>query len=351
MHDDNLKTSFKNITIREAFQQASSLLRAEALARGKDTGDTLNLAESHSPAANIAQDAERVSEWLLLHLLGIDRSQLFLRFDEPFPAHLSGKWQQMLERKLAGEPVQYMIGEQEFYGRPFYVNADVLIPRPETELLVEAIIARGRRIWPQEASMPQGESTLQGATPQEASMPQGDPQPQGAPTLADIGTGSGAIAITLALQMPEWSVHASDISAAALNIAKRNASRHQLSGRLHFHEGDLLDPFIAANIALDIIVSNPPYIPAAEIATLQREVQYEPRLALDGGDDGLVFYRRIISQLAALQHTPRLVGFEVGQGQAQQVAALLEASNRWETIEIITDLARIERHVIGYILK
>ncbi|UUZ97596.1 peptide chain release factor N(5)-glutamine methyltransferase [Paenibacillus sp. P25] len=138
-----------------------------------------------------------------------------------------------MERKASGEPVQYIVGEQEFYGLPFKVTPAVLIPRPETELLVEQIVRIGRRLW--------GEGA--------------------APRVADIGTGSGAIAVSLAVQCPGWQVMASDISPSALEVARENAARHRVEERVAFVEGDLLGPWIERGERLDAVVSNPPYIP------------------------------------------------------------------------------------------
>jgi release factor glutamine methyltransferase len=285
-------------TVREAYTQASSFLQQRSN----------------------TQDPSKVSEWLLLHLLGWNRTDFFLRWNAPFPEHQREEWERLLSRKAAGEPVQYIIGEQEFYGLPFQVNSAVLIPRPETEVLVEEIMKHGQRIWC-----------------------------EGEPKLADIGTGSGAIPVTIAVHMPNWRIYASDISPEALKAAHINAETHQVGDRVHFYQGDLLMPFIDAEISLDIVVSNPPYIPSAEIPTLQPEVQrFEPMLALDGGEDGLDFYIRLIDQMAKLPEYPKLVGFEVGMGQAKQVADMLAACNQWEEIEIIPDLSGIDRHILGW---
>lgn len=295
------------MTIREAYQEASSLLKQQ------------------DDKKAIVQDAQHVCEWLLMHVLEVDRVQLFMQWDSAFPIARWDAWQRALQRKLAGEPVQYIIGEEAFYGRAFDVDEAVLIPRPETELLVEAIIKKGTKLWPPDSTAHTHR-----------------------PTVADIGTGSGCIPITLALEMPEWALHASDISVAALKVARHNAKKHQVAERIHFYEGDLLMPFIEAGMALDVVISNPPYIPSHEIAQLQTEVQhYEPSLALDGGQDGLEVYRRLTDQLAELPRYPQLIGLEVGKGQAHDVARLLEACEQWSEIHIVCDLAGIERHVLA----
>ncbi|CAG7634610.1 Release factor glutamine methyltransferase [Paenibacillus solanacearum] len=293
----------RRLTIREAYAEASSFLRQRGV---------------REPEAN----AQR----LLEHLLGESRSGLLIRWAEPFPQEREADWQQLLARKASGEPVQYMIGEQEFYGLPFAVTPAVLIPRPETELLVEAVVTLGRQLWDPAAAR------------QDAS-----------PAVCDVGTGSGAIAVSFAAQCPAWRVLASDISRDALEVAEANAARNGMGGRIAFYEGDLLVPYIERGIRLDAVVSNPPYIPEADEAGLQPEVRlYEPRTALYGGADGLVLYRRLASQLAELPAVPALVGFEVGQGQAAEVKRLLEQAADWDDVRIIPDLGGIERHVVAY---
>jgi release factor glutamine methyltransferase len=233
----------------------------------------------------------------------------------PFTRALRRRWEDAVTRKAAGEPAQYIIGSQEFYGLPFEVTPAVLIPRPETELLVEAVLRAADRVFA-----------------------------GGAVRAVDIGTGSGAIAVTMASLRPQWQVSAGDLSADALHVAARNAAANGV--QIDFREGDLLGPF--AGERLDILVSNPPYIPADDIAGLQQEVRdHEPRLALDGGPDGLAPYRIMVEQLKLLPAPPQIVGFELGMGQAQDVAALLESAGHWPEIIIVPDLAGIERHVLG----
>lgn len=284
------------MTIREAWMQASSFLRGREI-----------------------EDGESSAEWLLEHVLECTRSELFMRWNEPFPAEMLGRWRRLLERRAAGEPVQYITGEQEFYGLPFRVTPAVLIPRPETELLVEQMVGLGRKRWP-----------------------------GGSPLVADIGSGSGAISVTIAVQCPGWRVTASDISADALDVARCNAVLNGVGERMTFYLGDLLEAYIRHKIAIDVLVSNPPYIETGEIARLQPEVRlHEPVLALDGGPDGLRFYRRIVEQIEELPAPPGLIGFEVGQGQAEKVAELLQTAGHWDEIALIPDLAGILRHVIG----
>lgn len=276
-------------SIREALAEASSFLN--------DRG---------------VMEPQRNAQLLLEHVLGLSGTAYYMALPEPFPADRRNAWEEAVTRKALGEPAQYITGEQEFYGRVFEVTSEVLIPRPETELLVEAVLQEAGRV----------------------------PELR----VADIGTGSGAIAVTIALEAPAWKVAASDISSEALRVAARNARR--LGVEIDFLQGNLLEPF--AGSALDIVVSNPPYIPAADIEGLQPEVrEYEPRMALDGGDDGLNPYRMMMKQLDLLAAPPRIVAFELGLGQAGDVAHLLRTAGHWERIVTVKDLAGIERHVLG----
>ncbi|MCM3128346.1 peptide chain release factor N(5)-glutamine methyltransferase [Paenibacillus provencensis] len=252
---------------------------------------------------------------LLEYVLKLEGAAYYMALPEAFPVEQIPAYEEAVNRKGRGEPAQYIIGRQEFYGLPFRVSPAVLIPRPETELLVEAVMLHGDRLWP-----------------------------GGTPLAADIGTGSGAIAVTLAVKRTGWHVEASDISPEALAVAAQNAAANGAAVR--FREGDLLAPFAGERV--DILVSNPPYIPADDIAGLQREVrEHEPRTALDGGPDGLGPYRTMMAQLALLAAPPRLIGFELGQGQAEDVAELLRKAGHWDEIKIVPDLAGIDRHVIG----
>ena len=283
-------------TIREAWQKASSFLRE----RG-------------------TSEPERSAELLLQHALGIGKSEFLLRLNDPFPPEKRESYSALIERRAQGEPVQYITGEQEFYALPFRVTSDVLIPRPETELLVEQIIAAGRKLWP-----------------------------DGNPLVADIGCGSGAIAVAIAVQCPKWRVTATDISLGALEVAKGNAALNGAGERVAFYHGDLLEAYIRNRIAIDILVSNPPYVESGEIPHLMPEVRlHEPALALDGGTDGLDFYRRILRQTEQLVRPPALIGFELGFGQAERVAEMVRSCGFWNEIRIVEDYAGIKRHVIG----
>nr|WP_074648509.1 HemK/PrmC family methyltransferase [Paenibacillus jilunlii] len=323
-------------SIREAFAEASSFLDKSG-----------------------CNEPQRSSQLLLEHVLGLSGAAYYMALADPFPPAARAAWEAGVTRRAAGEPVQYIIGEQEFYGRVFEVTPDVLIPRPETELLVEAVLKYGAELWPDGLAAPLGGAAREGGCAASGAAQRRDeaggmaarrmngaadtraPRPL---TAVDIGAGSGAISVTLAAEAPAWRVCAGDISPGALAVAGRNAQRHGTAVDLRL--GDLLEPF--AGMETDILVSNPPYIPGGDIAGLQREVRdHEPRTALDGGDDGLDPYRRMMEQLPLLPAPPRLVGFELGQGQAEQVAELLRAAGHWSEIVTIDDLAGIPRHVLG----
>jgi release factor glutamine methyltransferase len=200
------------------------------------------------------------AQLLLAHVLQCSRMQLYTAFDKPLgDAELAG-YRGLIKRRLAGEPVAYLLGEQELWGLPFFVDEHVLVPRPDTETVIE--VARGLR------------------------------EDRKAPCrVLDLCTGSGAIAIALAKELPAAAIVATDVSPQAVAIARRNAERNGFTSRVEVREGDLFAP--VASERFDLIVANPPYIASSVIESLQAEVKREPRIALDGGVDGLVFYDRI----------------------------------------------------------
>lgn len=292
------------------------------------------------------EEANADAELLLLYALGIGKAELLRDWREAFPEGKSRTWLELLERRATGLPVQYVIGEQYFYGRAFEVTNAVLIPRPETELLAEAVLQAGDALWPigraSEARSSAQKDWANGAEEAGRTFP----------VVLDVGTGSGALAVTMAAERPTWRVNASDLSDAALQVARSNARKHEADERISFVQGDLLQPFLSSapggGLAVDILVSNPPYIPSSDIPGLQREVRdHEPRLALDGGEDGLNPYRTMAGQLKDLPQLPRIVAWEVGAGQARDVAELLRAAADWTEIRFVTDYAGIERHVVA----
>lgn len=254
------------------------------------------------------------AEVLLAEMLGIQRIQLYVRFDQPLTKAEVDRYRERVILRSKRVPVQYIIGQQEFMSLPFSVKKDVLIPRPETEHLVETVLT-----FVKESAMD-------------------------SPQIVDVGTGSGAIAVSLAYYLSTAEVLAVDLSAEALAVAKENAEKNQVQDRVRFLKGSFLSPIITAGLTPDVVVSNPPYIPSAELKGLQPEVQMEPKLALDGGKDGLDAYRQITLQ-AKILRSGGLLAFEVGSGQAEQVAVMMET--QFKDISIIPDLAGIGRVVTG----
>lgn len=286
-------------TIREALQRASSFLSESGI--------------NASPF---------IAEYLIRSYLKWDRTRFVMELSSKLPLQDWLGIETWLKRAAAGEPIQYIVGEQEFFGKSFFVDPSVLIPRPETEILVEQVLLESDSIWGSEGRV----------------------------RMIDLGTGSGVIPVTIALQRPSWEIWALEYSSEALKVARRNAERHGVKERIHFIQGDMLKLHQALdpNLRFDVILSNPPYIPSADIACLETNVRdHEPHLALDGGPDGLMFYRGIINQLSGILHSPGLVAFEVGIGQAREVADLLRRIGVKET-RILSDFQHIERVVLAY---
>jgi release factor glutamine methyltransferase len=256
--------------------------------------------------------ARRDAETLLLHLFkrnDPERNTAWLIAHWNNPTDHETEFRALVERRLAGEPIQYIFGETEFYGLPFLVTPDVLIPRPETEHLVEKALELAAQFI--------------------------------APRIVDLGAGSGAIAVTLAHQLPHAQITAIDLSSAALAVARENAERNGVSSRIRFLCGNLLAP--VAEERFEIVVSNPPYVPSGDRASLAVEVRdYEPALALFAGDDGLEVYRRLIPAAFAALIPGGFVALEIGFGQSPAIAELLAVSG-FERIEFIQDLQSIPR--------
>jgi release factor glutamine methyltransferase len=275
-----------------------------------------------------AERARRDAETLLLRVIREDAPNVNLAWliahgYETLPARETSAFRAWVERRRAGEPIQYIIGEAEFYGLSFKVNSAVLIPRPETEHLVEKVIEIAGGLEKQRIAK----------------------QRIAKQRIADVGTGSGAIAVALASKMPAARIHATEISAAALAVARGNAEQNGVANRVTFHEGDLLAP--VAGKLFDFVVSNPPYVPDRDRDSLSIEVRdYEPAQALFAGADGLDVYRRLIpAAFNALFHD-RYLALEIGFGQQAAVGELLAAA-RFEDIEFTKDLQGIARVAVA----
>lgn len=263
-------------------------------------------------------DEDRRTAGLLLgHALGLDRSQLIVRSNQSIDETSYHAYLDAIERRARGEPLQYITGHQEFYGLDFIVTTDVLIPRPETEFLVENIIKLAR----------QNERGL---------------------LIVDAGTGSGCIAITLAAHIPNARIIAIDVSSRALDVARENAARHRVSARIEFVEGDLLEPLKNRfEGEVDFLASNPPYVPTSLTEPLQREVgEWEPRLALFGGEEGLDFYERLFTEGKALVKRGGYLVCEIGYDQLGRVREMIDPTS-WRLIEVTDDLQGIPRTIIA----
>jgi release factor glutamine methyltransferase len=257
---------------------------------------------------SISPEPGRDASLFLCRALGKDRVWLIAHPEECLSIAAAWQYEQFLERRSAHEPAQYILGDQEFYGLRFSVTPAVLIPRPETEHLVEAVLAR----------MPPGRALC----------------------IADVGTGSGAIAVVLAHALPLARVDALDLSPSALQIAKANAEEHGVADRIRFLESDLLDA--VAGEQYDCIASNPPYVASTE--QLEPQVAlWEPHTALFAGDDGLAIYRRLLPQALAQLKPGGMLALELGAGQRDALTSLFSEDLRWSKPEFVQDLQGIDR--------
>ncbi|MGC2416681.1 MAG: peptide chain release factor N(5)-glutamine methyltransferase [Candidatus Acidiferrales bacterium] len=303
---------------------------AEQRALSLDVRSVLREGIARLRAARISSDT-LAAEVLLLHSLGRDRSWLYSHADEQLDPYLVANYFTLIARRVAGEPTQHLTGKQEFWGLEFEVTPAVLIPRPETEHVVE--VALGRL----------------GAAGIQIDMKTGARSPR--LRIADVGTGSGCIAIALAHELPHAEIFATDISVAALHVARCNGARHRVDDRVHFVETDLLEEISPSPLAaagsprlFDLIVSNPPYVARDDAATLEREVrEHEPETALFGGPTGIEIYARLIEQAGALLRPGGNLVLELGYGAADAVRAILGTGAGWANICVTNDLAGIPR--------
>lgn len=254
------------------------------------------------------------AQLLLEHVSHHDRAWLLAHGGETTDEATLMRFVELLERRVAGEPVAYIIGSVGFCGREFVVNPAVLVPRPESEHLLEAAVADVRA---------RGEA---------------------APRVADIGTGSGALAITLAHELPEASVYAVDVTPEALGVARENAQRLGVAERVTFLEGDLAGP-LAPFAPLTCVVANLPYVKSGDVPVRPNPVGYEPRVALDGGRDGLTLYRRLVRQLLPLMEPGGSMFFEAAPDTVERLAELVEHTFRGAYVEIGEDYGGCERYV------
>lgn len=257
---------------------------------------------------------EQAAELLMQHVLGTGRTGLLVRLPDEIGEESRTAFIEGIEEMAAGVPVQHVTGEEEFLGRIFRVTPDVLIPRPETEELVDGALRRAERIWPADAPV----------------------------RVADIGTGSGIIAVSLKLGRPEADVTATDISPDALEVARENAGR--LGADVSFLKGDMARPLEGAR--WDVVLSNPPYIAESESSGMSDTVTgHEPHGALFAEENGLAHYRTLAAELPALMNRPGLIGLEIGHLQGPAVSAMFAAALPDARTEVVRDINGKDRFV------
>lgn len=262
---------------------------------------------------DLVSTAVRDAEVLLLHTLALPRSAIYSDPDRPLTANEQRAYAVSLERRLAAEPLQYITRAQEFFGIGLEVGPGALIPRPETELLVQAALDR---------------------------LPHDQPI-----RLLDVGTGTGAIAIAIASHLPLARITAVDLSPDALEIARGNVRRHALEDRINLLQSDLLESVLDAHESFDAVLSNPPYVPQGDRASMHPQVrEHEPAMALFAGEDGLEIYRRLIPQAHAALQESGLLAMEIGYEQQAAIRHLLEG---WATVQFLDDLQGIPRVVVA----
>lgn len=279
--------------------------------------EAINDAEKKLVAAGVSE-ARRDAEVLLCWTAGKNRAWLLTHIREALAADQEQVFRQAVERRAKREPLQHITGVQEFWGLEFIVNSDVLIPRPETELVIETVLSRTH-------------------------------DRAGRHSVIDLCTGSGCIAVSLAKELPDARVFATDKSPAALTTARTNAQRHGVSDRIRFFEGDLFRPLDELDIAgqIDIIVANPPYVSRSDEPSLQPEVrEYEPALALFTGRGGTEVHERIIGEARRFLRNPGMLVMEMGIGQSTRLVDLIRKNAGYRSPEVLKDLAGIERVII-----
>ncbi|HVO71828.1 MAG TPA: peptide chain release factor N(5)-glutamine methyltransferase [Aggregatilineaceae bacterium] len=270
------------------------------------------LAWARAALAGVAESEPLDASLLLMHVLGVDRAALIAHPERTLTPEQSAAYRDLIERRAAGVPLPYLTGRRAFYDLELIVTQDVLIPRPETEHLVESAL-----VWARERR---------------------------GLRVVDVGTGSGAIAVALARHLPDTHILALDISAAALAVARQNAARYGMLERIEFVLGDLLTPLLDRGQQADLIAANLPYIISGELDMLA-VARYEPRLALDGGPDGLGLIRRLLGQAPRALAAGGLLLLEIGAGQGERVRALAETAFPGVQVHITPDYARHERVV------
>ncbi|MBR5794917.1 MAG: peptide chain release factor N(5)-glutamine methyltransferase [Erysipelotrichaceae bacterium] len=259
---------------------------------------------------------EQSAQLLMLELANQSAADLYMCYEEEMPSDLLARYMEAFARLKQQEPLQYILGYQWFYGRQFIVDENVLIPRYETEELVANVLADIDEYFP-----------------------------EGTVSMADVGTGSGAIAISLALEEPRVSMVASDISEEALGVARKNNAN--LEANVEFFQGDLLEPLIERGVKLDFLVSNPPYIPDSQVLEVSVK-DFEPNVALFGGVDGLYCYRRIFDRAHSVMKDRCILAFEIGYDQKEALEALAKEAFVGDKVEVLKDINGKDRMLFIY---
>jgi release factor glutamine methyltransferase len=276
--------------------------------------EMLKRASEYLRAASVSSDVLD-AQTLLAKALGRDRTYIIINYNQQLSDDLAANYQRLIERRASGEPLQYITGHQEFFGLEFEVTPDVLIPRPETEIIIEETIRLAHQTGLTE------------------------------PVIVDVGTGSGCIAITLARELNRSRVIATDVSTAALQVARRNAIRHNLDNRIDFVAANLLDAF-TEDAFIDFIISNPPYVSERELPSLQREVRdWEPHIALTDFGDGLSFYHHLLNDSPLRIKSGGYLICEMGYTQSEMVSSLVDPAV-WGETRLLDDLQGIPRTLV-----
>ncbi len=291
--------------------QIPARMKSELPPSSLSLADLLRLADRRLSAIDFGR---LTAEALLAHVLGLSRAQVLSRLQEPFPPELQPLWETLIERAAEGEPLAYLTGRREFYGLDFLVDRRVLVPRPETEQLVEL----GLQFLAEPAFT------------------------AGSRRVLDVGTGSGILAVTLAVKCPVARIVANDVSAGALAVARANAGRHGVEGRIAFVQSDLLSVFSPRSC--DLLLANLPYIPSADLRALM-VFRHEPALALDGGPDGLEPYRRLLADAPRVMAPGGRMLLEIEDRRGPATIALAQSVFPAARVDLHRDLAGLDRVV------
>ncbi|MFB0526791.1 MAG: peptide chain release factor N(5)-glutamine methyltransferase [bacterium] len=272
------------------------------------------------------------AEVLLAYVLKIERLEIYLNLDCQVTEKELSAYEKLIERRVGREPVAFIVGYKEFMGLKFFLNRDVLIPRPETEILVEKVIEKLQNIKKSKSY---------------------EYERNNSPVIVDLCTGSGNIAISLARNIASCKIYATDISEGAIQVARKNAKFHNVKGKIEFLLGDLFSPLekLNSNLAVDFIVSNPPYVKSKDLVLLPPEIKKEPLSALEGGNEGLNFYQRIIPEALKYLIDGGYLIMEIGDYQGKAVVNLIRKEKQFYPPQLVKDYAGLDRVVMAQKLR